>query len=386
MEFSQRVLNLSLSATSELLHEINILKEKGEKIISFGAGDPDFETHIHVKNAAKKAIDEGFTHYTAVTGITDLKEAIANKIMKEDNFEVSCENIIVSNGAKQCLFNLFQAILNDGDEVIIPKPYWVSYPEIIKFSGGIPVFVETSSVDGFLIKASQISKKITPKTRAIILNNPNNPTGSVVGKNELEKILDLAKKHDLLIVSDEVYRTFVYEKNFHSIASLSSNLDNIAIVNGVSKSHAMTGWRIGYITLAKDTARYVEMIQGHSTSNPNSIAQKATISALELNSNSFDEIKEEFKERRNYMCESLLRMGKFEIPIRPDGAFYVFANIEKFNTDSISFCKSLLSKAKVGAVPGIAFGDDKFVRFSYTSSMDEIKEGISNIERVIQNL
>lgn len=384
MKLSDRVLNIEPSATLEVINKVNALKESGENVISFGAGEPDFDTPISISEAGKQAIDDGFTHYTPVTGINILKDAIIEKLKKDNNISYNRENIIVSNGAKHSLYNAFTTILNPGDEVIIPQPYWVSYGEMVILCGGVPVYVQTSIDDGFAFRANLIKDKITSKTKAIILNSPNNPTGAVLEESEIRKIADLAIKHDLIIISDEIYEKLVYgEKKHFSVASISEEVKNRTItINGVSKAYAMTGWRIGYMAGPSDFIKNASNFQGHTTSNPNSIAQKASVKAMLMDNRDLQPMIDEFKRRRDYMYEELSKNDKFIMPPKPDGAFYIFLDISKFNMRSLEFAKYVIEKEKVGVVPGIAFGMDNYVRLSYANSMEEIIEGVNRLKNL----
>lgn len=384
MKLSDRVLNIEPSATLEVINKVNALKESGENVISFGVGEPDFDTPISISEAGKQAIDDGFTHYTPVTGINILKDAIIEKLKKDNNISYNRENIIVSNGAKHSLFNAFTTILNPGDEVIIPQPYWVSYGEMVILCGGVPVYVQTSIDDGFAFRANLIKDKITSKTKAIILNSPNNPTGAVLEESEIRKIADLAIKHDLIIISDEIYEKLVYgEKKHFSVASISEEVKNRTItINGVSKAYAMTGWRIGYMAGPSDFIKNASNFQGHTTSNPNSIAQKASVKAMLMDNRDLQPMIDEFKRRRDYMYEELSKNDKFIMPPKPDGAFYIFLDISKFNMRSLEFAKYVIEKEKVGVVPGIAFGMDNYVRLSYANSMEEIIEGVNRLKNL----
>lgn len=383
MKVSEKVSKIEPSATLEVINKVNKMKENGENVISFGAGEPDFDTPLEISECAKKAIDDGFTHYTPVTGITDLKDAIIQKFKKDNNIDYKRENIIVSNGAKHSLYNAFETILNPGDEVIVPSPYWVSYGEMILLSGGVPIFVETKFEDGFMFTAELIKEKITPKTKAIIVNSPNNPTGSVLDRKELEKIAELALKNNIIIISDEIYEKLIYGKEHFSIASISEEVKNNTItINGVSKAYAMTGWRIGYMAAPKEIIQGASNFQGHTTSNPNSIAQKASVKAILMDDSKLKPMIDEFVKRRDYMYNELSKIDKFIMPPKPEGAFYIFFNISKFNMKSLEFSNYILDKVKVGVVPGLAFGMDDFVRVSYANAMEEIIEGVNRLKQI----
>ncbi len=381
MKLSDKIMKIKPSATLEVINKVNKMREAGEKVISFGAGEPDFNTPKEVSKAAKDAIDNGFTHYTSVSGITDLKDAIVAKLKRDNNIDYGRDNILVSNGAKHSLHNALETILNPGDEVIISSPYWVSYTEMIALAGAKTVFVETSLKDGFVLKADLIKEKISKKTKAIIINSPNNPTGCVIPKSELEKIAELALQNNIIIISDEIYEKLIYGDTHFSIASISDEVKNNTItINGVSKAYAMTGWRIGYMAAPKEIIQGASKLQGHTTSNPNSIAQKAAMAAMLMDNSKLNDMKMEFIKRRDYMYEELSKIDKFIMPPKPQGAFYIFFDISKFGMSSLEFANYALEKVKVGLVPGIAFGMDNFVRVAYANSMEEIVEGIKRLK------
>ncbi|WP_214483799.1 pyridoxal phosphate-dependent aminotransferase [Bacillus sp. SM2101] len=386
MGLSERVLQIRSSVTSEILERVNQLREGGKDIVSFGAGELDCHTPQKIKDAAKDAIDNNLTRYTPVTGIKTLKEAIRNKLERENHLNYEIDQIVISNGAKHALYNVIQTIINPGDEVIIPLPYWVSYTEMVRLAGGIPVFVESSIEDGFMLRSTEIEKMVTPKTKAIILNNPNNPTGAVIEPYELKKIGELACKYDFHVISDEVYEGILYERETISIATISEEVkQRTIIINSMSKGHAMTGWRIGYMAAPKDIARYAGIVQGHNASNANSIAQAASITALTKANTFLYEMKEELTIRRDYMYSELSKIPGFKLPPKPAGAFYLFVNIEEFKMDSLDFSKFLLDHAHVAVTPGIAFGKEHFVRFSYACSMPDIIKGIEKIKACLHS-
>ena len=383
MKLSERVRSIQPSATLEVVTKVAKMKENGESIISFGAGEPDFDTPDYVKEAAKAAIDKGYTHYTPTGGVTPLKKAICEKFKRDNNIEYLPEEIVVSNGAKHSLCNAIEAVINQGDEVLISSPYWVSYSEIVRLAGGVPQFVDTKFEDGFILRAEEIEKKISSKTRAIIVNSPGNPTGCVMGEEDLRKIGDVAIKYDLVIISDEIYEKLIYGKKHISIASLSKELKERTItINGVSKAYAMTGWRMGYLAAPKHIAKGILDLQGHMTSNPNSIAQYATIAALEMDEKVVEDMRVEFEKRRDYMYEELKKIKGFKLPPKPEGAFYIFVDISEFKMSSVEFANYVLEKAHVALVPGIAFGIEGFVRLSYANSMEDIVEGIERLKKI----
>ncbi|MBP2031689.1 aspartate aminotransferase [Clostridium algifaecis] len=396
MILSRKAKKIEASITLAITAKAKQMKSEGIDVIGFGAGEPDFNTPEYIQNAAINAIKNGYTKYTAASGIEELREEIAEKLKKDNNLNYSTDQIIVSTGAKQCLSNTFSSVLNPGDEVIVPVPYWVSYPELIKLADGVPVFVKTKKEDGFKYNIEELEKAVTDKTKLIVINSPNNPTGTVYTKKELKNIADFAKKNDILILSDEIYEKLIYDNNVHvSIASLSDDAyERTIIINGMSKTYAMTGWRIGYAAGNKDIIKLMSNIQSHTTSNPNSIAQYASLAALRYDSPEVKYMIHEFSSRRDYMLkrvEDIKNISAF----RPQGAFYVFVDISKtFGKkahgmeikDSISFSQQLLEKQRVAVVPGIGFGMDDYIRLSYATSMENIKEGLNRIEDFIKSL
>lgn len=392
MNLSKKAMNMEPSMTLALTAKAGELKAQGVDVISFGVGEPDFNTPQNIIDAATLAMNQGKTKYTAVSGITELKEAIVKKFYNDNGLNYKSENIIVSTGGKQCLFNVFAAILNVGDEVLIPKPYWVSYPELVKLNDGIPVFVETNEEDDFKINFKNLEKSITNKTKAIVVNSPNNPTGSIYSKKELMEIADFAKKYDLYIISDEMYEKLTYGDNKHiSIASLNEDAFNRTIVvNGLSKAYAMTGWRVGYAAGKKEIIKLMNNIQSHTTSNVNSIAQYASLEALTGQQEEMKIMQNEFDRRRKVMMKLLDDISDVSY-IEPKGAFYILVNIEKILkkfkiSGSSEFCEKLLDRENVVAIPGIAFGEDNYIRLSYATSMDNIERGLNRISNFIKNL
>ena len=392
MNLSKKAMNMEPSMTLALTAKAGELKAQGVYVISFGVGEPDFNTPQNIIDAAILAMNQGKTKYTAVSGITELKEAIVKKFYNDNGLKYKSENIIVSTGGKQCLFNVFAAILNVGDEVLIPKPYWVSYPELVKLNDGIPVFVETNKEDDFKINFKNLEKSITNKTKAIVVNSPNNPTGSIYSKKELMEIADFAKKYDLYIISDEMYEKLTYGDNKHiSIASLNEDAFNRTIVvNGLSKAYAMTGWRVGYAAGKKEIIKLMNNIQSHTTSNVNSIAQYASLEALTGQQEEMKIMQNEFDRRRKVMMKLLDDISDVSY-IEPKGAFYILVNIEKILkkfkiSGSSEFCEKLLDRENVVAIPGIAFGEDNYIRLSYATSMDSIETGLNRISNFIKNL
>ncbi|MBE6056459.1 MULTISPECIES: pyridoxal phosphate-dependent aminotransferase [Clostridium] len=396
MKLSNKSVNIEPSLTLEITAKAKKMKAEGIDVIGFGAGEPDFNTPENIQKAAMEAIKKGYTKYTAASGILELKQAIVDKFKKDNGLNYETSEIIVSNGAKQCLSNLFQAILNEEDEVLIAKPYWVSYPELIKLYGGVPVLVDTKEENHFKYEIKELENKVTGKTKAIIINSPNNPTGTVYSKEDLESLSIFAKKHDLLIIADEIYEMLMYGEEKHiSIGSLSEDaFRRTVVINGMSKSYSMTGWRIGYAAGPLDIIKVMSNIQSHTTSNPNSIAQYASLEALRGDKTQVENMIVEFKKRRDYMVNKVNSIENLS-SINPKGAFYVMVNISKAigktikgNTikDSISFSKILLEEEKVAVVPGIAFGDNNFIRLSYATSMENIEKGLDRIEKFMKKL
>lgn len=388
---SKRVQKIKPSPTLAIDSKAKALKSKGIDIISFGTGEPDFDTPKNIKNVAIDAINNGFTKYCPVSGTLDLKNAIINKFKEDRNLEYTKEEIIVSCGAKHSLYNIFQAIFDDGDEVIIPAPYWVSYPDMAILAGAIPVFINTTDKNHFKVLASDIEKIITKKTKAFILNSPSNPTGNTYTKEELTKIASICVKNNLLIISDEIYEKLVYDNfKFFSIAQLSKEVkERTIVVNGVSKAFAMTGWRIGYAAGPKEIISAMTKIQSQSTSSPTSISLKAATEALNGNKDCLEIMRKEFEKRRDYIVERLNKIDGIKC-LKPEGAFYVFPNISELlgkeyngrfvNTD-VEFADYLLEQAKIAVVPGSAFGARGYIRLSYATSMKNIIEGIDRLER-----
>ncbi len=376
---SEKAKNITASITLAISAKFNQMKKEGVDVIGFGAGEPDFDTPDNIKEAAKKAIDEGFTKYTAASGTPELKKAVCDKFKRENALDYSPDQIIISNGGKQILSNIMKAVLNKGDEVIIPVPYWVSYPEEVKLGGGVPIFCET---DKLKIKADLIKKQISERTKILILNSPNNPTGAICDKEEIEKISELAVEKNFLVISDEVYEHFIYNgKKHYSIATFGEEIKKLTItVNAVSKTYSMTGWRIGYSAGPLDIIKAMSSIQSHETSNPCSIAQKAALEALTGSQESIAKMKQEFDKRRKVMVECLNNIKGIHCQM-PEGAFYAFPDISETGMKSMEFCERLLEEAKVAVIPGIGFGADNNVRLSYATSMEDIKKGIERIKK-----
>jgi len=382
---SDRIQTLSPSLTLSISALARNLKADGKDVLSFSAGEPDFGTPQRIREEAIKAIQEGFTQYTAVEGTPELLKAISKKLKRDNGLEYEPTNIIVSNGAKQSLFNLLQATLNVGDEVIIPAPYWVTYPELVKYAGATIVIVETDEFSGFKMGAKALKDAITPKTKMVILTSPSNPTGAVYSKKELEAIAEVLKGTQIIVASDEMYEKLIYGVTFTSTASISEDMYNRTItINGLSKSVAMTGWRMGYLaTPNKKLIKAMNTLQGQSTSNINSITQKASIPALD------GEVDEEIEQMRRAFEGRMIEAVKLfnEIDgisvLKPDGAFYLFVNIKDITHDDMAFCTELLEKTGVAVVPGVGFGANGYFRFSFATDIITIREGIRRIEKFV---
>ncbi len=372
------------------------MKAQGVDVVNFGVGEPDFDTPEHVKEAAIKSIRDGFTKYTPVGGTDELKEAIVDKLSADNGLAYEKEQIIVSCGAKHSLYNIAQALYGPGDEVIIPAPYWVSYPDQVLLNDATPVLVETREADQFMLRPEALAAKITPKTKAIILNSPSNPTGVAYDKIALASVAELAVKHNLYIISDEIYEKLVYEGIQHvSIAALGEEVKNRTIVvNGLSKSHAMTGWRIGYAAGPKDIIKAMTNIQSQSTSNPTSISQKAAVAALRGPQDFVAMMRTEFDRRRVFLVDALNALPGFRC-LKPTGAFYAFPNIvalygkkagQRAINGSLDFALYLLEDANVALVHGEAFGNDQYIRLSYATSMETLQKGVERIAAAVAKL
>ncbi|MRI59047.1 MAG: pyridoxal phosphate-dependent aminotransferase [Epsilonproteobacteria bacterium] len=383
---SHRINQLSESLTIAITSLARELKAQGKDVLSFSAGEPDFDTPQAIKEAAKRAIDEGFTKYTAVDGIPELKEAIAFKLKRDNSLDYKPEHIIASNGAKQSLFNLTQALIDEGDEVIIPAPYWVTYPELVKYAGGRSVIIQTDEKSGFKITPDQLQKAITPKTKLLILTTPSNPTGAVYTKEELEALAQILKGTDVMVASDEMYEKLVYgDTTFTSAASISQDMyERTITINGLSKSVAMTGWRFGYLATSNmDLIKAMKKLQSQSTSNICSITQKAAIPGLDGTvDEDIEHMRQAFERRRDRAVELFNSIDGLSV-LSPDGAFYLFVNHAAIEQDSMKFAKDLLEKAGVAVVPGVGFGSEGYFRFSFATDLETIEEGIRRIERFI---
>ncbi|MBI3318040.1 MAG: pyridoxal phosphate-dependent aminotransferase [Candidatus Omnitrophica bacterium] len=383
---AQRIQAVKPSATLKITALARQLKAQGKKVINLAAGEPDFDTPASVKEAAIAAIREGFTKYTPTSGIPQLKEAVAEVFQRELGVRYRPEQVVVTCGAKQALYNLLQVLIEPGDEVLIPSHYWVSYPEMVRLSGGTPVEVRTDPKEGFRLKADQIERAITPRSRVLILNSPANPTGAVLDEGRLKEIARVAVLRGLWIVSDEIYCRLVYGVPHVSIASVSPEaFARTLLVDGVSKSYAMTGWRIGYFAGPPEVVEAAERLQDHSTSNPSSISQRAALAALTGDQICLSEMSAEFGRRRDFLLQRVLRIPKISL-IEPEGAFYAFLNISGTGLTSGDFSNRLLESAHVALIPGEGFGWDDHVRVSFAASQEELREGFDRLERWIRSL
>lgn len=396
MFISQRAQRTSPSPTLAITAKARKMREEGIDVLSFGAGEPDFDTPEFIKDAAIAALREGFTKYTPTAGIEPLRKAICEKLWRDNGLKYEPNQIIVTCGGKHALYNTFQVICDPGDEVIIPAPYWVSYPEMVKLAEGVPVFVYADESTDFVPTIDAIREKLTARTRAIVVNSPCNPTGAVFPRQRLEEIADLALQHDLYIISDEIYEKMVYDGHEHfSVASLSEEVKKRTIlVNGMSKAYSMTGWRIGYAAAERELIAAMTRIQDQSTSNPTSIAQRAALAALQAPEDTVKKMVAAFAERRRMIVDGLNRIPGFRCA-EPGGAFYAFPNVsalygkrwgDRAINNSDAFAEYLLEVARVAVVPGSGFGADENIRLSYACSLDTIRNGLARIADAVQAL
>ncbi|MGI6345395.1 MAG: pyridoxal phosphate-dependent aminotransferase [Bacillota bacterium] len=390
---SARAKQISPSVTLAIDAKAKQMVADGINVISFGVGEPDFNTPVHIREAGIEAINSGFTRYTAASGINELKQAIVDKLQRDNGLTYSPAQIVVSNGAKHSLYNALMVLAEEGDEVIIPTPYWVSYSEMVKMTGATPVFVETTEEQDFKLQIADLEAAITDKTKVLMLNTPSNPTGMVYSADELKAIGEVCLKHNLFVIIDEIYEKLVYDGvEHHSLAALMPELkDQIVLINGMSKAYAMTGWRIGYLAAQADIAKAISSLQSHATSNPNSIAQKASVAGLNGAEEPIKEMVAEFAKRRDFMVERVNQTKGLSCR-KPQGAFYVMANVTQLIgreiagetiRDDLHLADLLLEKAHVAVVPGVAFGAPGFVRLSYATSMENIKAGLDRIDQFI---
>ena len=386
MKLSARVNQVSPSLTLAIAAKAKAMQAKGIDVCSFSAGEPDFPTPKHICEAAKTALDEGKTRYGAAVGELRLREAIANKLKKDNNLNYEADNIIVTNGGKFSLFNLMQVLIEPGDEVIIPAPYWLSYPEMVKLAGGTPVIVETSAENDYKITIEQLEQAITSNTKLFVFNSPSNPTGTVYAPNEVKALAKIIVERDILVVSDEIYEKILYDDAQHlSIGSIDEEIFKRTITSsGFAKSHSMTGWRVGYAAAPMEILKAMAKIQGHSTSNVCTFAQYGAIAALESSQECVQEMVQAFAQRRSYMHAAVNTISGLSCP-KPYGAFYLFVDISKTGKKSLDFCNQLLETKQMAAIPGVAFGMDDCIRFSYATDMDTIKEGIKRLTEFVDS-
>ena len=391
---ADRVKNISPSMTLAITAKAKELKSQGIDVISFGAGEPDFDTPIHIQQAGIEAINKGFTRYTPVNGILPLREAVAKKLLKDNGLNYSIDEIIINSGAKHSISTALQAICNPGEEVIIPVPYWVSYPEMVKLAEGKPILVDTKAENNFKLTKEDFLQAITPNTKAVIINSPANPIGTVYSKEELEVIGKIAIDHQIYIISDEIYEKLIYDNKKHiSIASIDEKFKEWTIlINGLSKTYAMTGWRLGYTAANKEVINAMGRVQSHALSHPSSITQYAGLAALEGEKDLTNKMIVEYDRRRLYMVNRLRGMRDLGF-IYPEGAFYIFVDISKVFgrkingveiNSSLDFANELLEQRKVAVIPGVAFGADHYIRLSYATSLEIIEEGLNRIEDFIK--
>ena len=396
MFLSERIKAIKPSPTLAINAKAVSMRQAGVNVISFGVGEPDFDTPKHIRDEAVRAMDEGFTRYTAVGGIPELKDAIIEKFRRDNRLSYERDEIMVSCGGKHVLYNLAQALLNPGDEVIIPAPYWVSYPPIVILAGANPVIVGTGEADDFKLSPESLETAITPRTKLVILNSPCNPTGSVYTESELEALAEVILKYNIVVVSDEIYEKLLFDdRPFCSIAQVSEEVKTKTfVINGLSKTYAMTGWRIGYAAGAREIIAGMTKIQSQSTSNPNSMAQRAAVAALNGPQDSIQAMVQAFDQRRKHLLQRLNAITGVHCNV-PGGAFYAFPDFSHyFNTKaggatikgSTELCEYLLTGARVALVPGIAFGDDNFIRFSYATGIEMINDGLDRIEDALGKL
>ncbi len=391
IKISDKVSSIAPSMTLAISARANEMRASGEKVINFGVGEPDFNTPANIVEAAKDALDKGYTKYVSASGLPALKKAIAKKLKEENNLEYAPSQIIISNGAKHSIFNALFATVNEGDEVLIPKPYWLTYPEIVKACGGVPVYVMATYRHGYKVTASQIENMITPRTKALIFNSPCNPTGAVYTEAEIRKIAEVCERHNLTVISDEIYEKLIYGGETHfSIAAASPAMkEQTIVINGLSKSHAMTGWRLGYLACPEHVARAIASFQSHSTSNVNTMTQYASVEALTGDNSAMTEMLEAFGRRREFMIKKLEEMKVYGFDfVKPDGAFYAMLLCDNLYgktfrgqkiRGSADFAEMLLEHKKVAVTAGVVFGDDDFIRISYALGEGDIEEGLERI-------
>lgn len=386
-KISHRAAALTPSLTLAIDSKAKQMKAEGIDVVGFGVGEPDFDTPQHIKDACAKALAEGFTKYTAAAGIPELRQAIADKFKRDNGLTYKPSQIIVSCGGKHSCYNVFLATCEEGDEVIIPAPYWLSYPEMVKLAGATPVILQTSDKTEFKVTPEQLRAAITPRTRIFVLNSPSNPTGSIYTRTEIKALGDICVEKDVLIMSDEIYEKLLYDGAEHvSVAGFSqAHYEHTIIVHGFAKAYSMTGWRLGFLAAPEPIAKAVDAIQGHSTSNPTSFAQKGAVVALNGPQDHLKTWLVEFAKRRSYAHKRLNDIPGISC-VNAKGAFYLFPNISKLGLNSTEFCAKLLEQEKVAAVPGIAFGADEYLRISYATSMANLEKGLDRLENFAKRL
>ncbi len=387
MKLAARVTQVTPSMTLAIDTKAKAMKRKGIDVISFSVGEPDFDTPAHIRAAAEAALEQGKTRYGAAAGEPRLREVIAQKLQRDNQLCYGAENILVTNGGKHSLFNLMLALIEPGDEVIIPAPYWVSYPEMVKLAGGIPVIVSTTLENGYKITPDQLRQAVTPRTKLFVFNSPSNPTGMVYTPDEVRAIADVVVEQDLLVVSDEIYEKLLYDGAEHlSIGAVSPEAFERTIVSsGFAKTYAMTGWRVGFLAGPLPLIKATITIQGHSTSNVCTFAQYGAIAAYEAPQDCVQQMLDAFTERRQVILDSINAMPGLSCP-KPDGAFYVFPNIGQLGISSLEFCDKLLDDYQVAAVPGIAFGADDCIRLSYATDVDSIRRGMDRLTTYVKSI
>lgn len=380
MQTAERMTKVSPSATLKLTAKAKEMKAQGLPVISFGAGEPDFDTPEPVKQEAVKSLQNGFTKYTPTSGIPELRQAVCRKFDEDQGLKYTPDNVVISCGAKHSLYNLIQVLCNPGDEVLIGSPYWVSYPEMVYLADGKPVFIETLQSEGFKVTPERLKKAITPKSRIVILNSPSNPTGGILEEKDLRALAQIIVEKDLVCISDEIYEYYLYDGSKHvSIASFNDEIKKRTfVVNGTSKSYSMTGLRIGYLAGDAEVVKKIGMLQDHSTSNPTSISQKMAVTALAMPKSYREDVRKKFEKRKDLMVGLLAKARGFT-PFPPGGAFYVFCDISKTGLSSEVLCERLLQEVHVAAIPGKSFGSDRHVRFSFACGEKDIEEGIGRV-------
>jgi len=387
---ADRISSISVSSTMKVMADADNLRRQGVDVVDFSAGEPDFPTPDNIKQAAIRAINENFTKYTPAGGTAEIKQAVVNRHKTEFGTDYKTSECIITVGGKHVLFNYTQALVNPGDEVIIPVPYWVTYKDIVNYAGGKCVFVETDEKEGFRLTAAMIERAITPKTKIVIINSPSNPSGAVLENEEFERIYHLAKKNDIYLITDECYSHFLYDASPYSVASIAGSKPTVLVAGTASKTYAMTGWRIGYGLAPEPIIGAMNKLQSHSTSNPTSIAQKAVIEALNGSQDSVPQMLAEYRKRRDFVVPRLREIPRVSCSL-PAGAFYAYPNVraafERGGMKSpLEFADHLLKDASVAVVPGEAFGTDSHVRLSYATSMKELERGLDRIHRFVEKL